>query len=327
MYLSFKTSSTSSIDMANINKSILSFFNKIYPLTYIYSEAISGKYLYLLYFILISVGIYELYKYFTVLYFDKLNSDLKAVTIINKYDQKRNKKKSIFGALLNKESKKFFSSSIYLLNTGIGPIFLTCVTILLVVSGPKEVGTMLQIPHMDKMISKYLPILFSLFASLSSTTYPSISLEGKTLWLLKSFPVKTKMIMLAKLTLNYLTTIPFIIINAIILALYLHLSIVSTLILIFTPVMYALFVAAFGLYLNIKMPDFDWTNEVKVIKQSLPAFITILVGMVLSVVPLSIDTKLSPNIYSFIIGIGMLLLNTIIYLLLFTDGKKKFELL
>src|SRR5574344_212416 len=113
MYVSYKNNSLTSEALANINKSLINFFNKIYPLSKLYLNLLDGNILSLLLFILISLALFEGFKYLTVLFFDQINSRLIGETINNKYNQKKNKVRSIRLSLLRKELKKYFSSTLY----------------------------------------------------------------------------------------------------------------------------------------------------------------------------------------------------------------------
>lgn len=327
MYLSYASNSLTSEDIASISTNILSFFNKIYPLAILYNNLLLGKVLSLILFLAINILFYEGFKYFVVLLFDKINSNLKSVSIVNKYNEKKNKIHTGLYSLFKKEIKRYFSSSIYVLNTGVGAILLTIATIALVIMGPSKLGSMLEIEDLSKMIGSILPIMLSVFCALTCTTYPSISLEGKNLWILKSLPIKTSNIFIAKILVNLVISVPMVIINGIILTLYLHLSLTTFLLVLFIPVMYAIFIAGFGLFVNVLMPDFEWTSEVKVIKQSYASLITIFIGLIMAIVPMTIDVSMNSNLYSLLIGILILIINVILYCLLFTKGKKKFEVL
>jgi ABC-2 type transport system permease protein len=327
MYVSYSTNTLNSKALAQISQSILNFFNHVYPLTNIYHKALNGQILYLIIYIIISLGIYELYKYLTVIFFDKINSNLKSITIINKYDNKKNKINVPLISLFKKEFSHYLSSTIYFLNTGVGMILLTIATISLIISGPKNLGSLLNIPNLSNIINKSLPLIIALFSALSCTTYPSISLEGKNFWILKTLPIKTNTILKSKLLLNYIITIPLIIINTSILAIYLHLSLINYLFSLIIPILYALFIAGYGLFINILMPDFEWSNEVKVIKQSTSSLVSIFTGLILVMVPLTINYSISNNKFMILLISIILLLNILIYYLLFTIGKKKYELL
>ena len=48
------------------------------------------------------------------------------------------------------------------------------------------------------------------------------------------------------------------------------------------PLAFNLFTAVWGMYVNIKMPNFSWENEAAVVKQGMPAFLGIFTAMLLA---------------------------------------------
>ena len=91
-------------------------------------------------------------------------------------------------ALLKKEWKRFTGSAVYLLNTGIGILFLPVLTALLAVkySDIKSAMEPMGVAHLLPLLCFALP---AMVASMDNTAAPSISLEGNTLWRLKSLPI------------------------------------------------------------------------------------------------------------------------------------------
>lgn len=53
-----------------------------------------------------------------------------------------------------------------------------------------------------------------------------------------------------------------------------------------TPLAYALFTSLWGMFINLKMPDYTWTSETALIKQSMPAMAGIFGGMAAGIIPL-----------------------------------------
>lgn len=311
--------------IANIGNSIMEKFNSYYPLTKVYLGLVEGKWLSFALFILISIVIYQIFKYFVVMFFDKLNSNLKAVTVINKYNSSMIKINGGFNSLYKKELKKYFSSPIYVLNTGIGSIMLILVVVGYSIFGGAKIETLLEMPGLSSAIALYGPIVFGAFCGLSCTTHSSISLEGKNFWILKTLPISIKEVFLSKILVNLTIILPTIFICAIFLTFKLHLSIVTFLLLLFTPFMYSLVVSMFGLILNLMFPDFNWTNEVKVIKQSIPSFVSVMVGLIVAIIPITIKDHYNPTVYSFVIGLIVLVINVGLYFILKTYGEKRFK--
>lgn len=322
---SYKINTVSSMDMANIGKSITDIFARIYPITDLYIGIIDLNILYYLLFVGASLISYQGYKYIVVIFFDKINSNLKSVTIKNKVNYNKIKIYSSIFALIKKEVKKYLSSSLYILNSSIGALMCIMMLVSLIFMGTEKLGALLSIPNFGDIVTKYAPLALSAFAIFTCTTNASISLEGNKLWILKSLPVNTPKIFLAKIILNLIILVPTILIGAVVLSIYFKLSIISFLLLLFTPLMFSIFISQFGLLTNLIFPDFTWKNEVKVIKQSAPVFITTFGGILLIAIPIYFYKYFSPVIYSLGIGIIMLIINIVLYNLLNNYGVRKFK--
>ena len=126
------------------------------------------------------------------------------------------------------------------------------------------------------------PYLFALCVSMSSLTSASISLEGKTIGLLKSLPVPARTLLSCKLRVHEIVCFPVIVICSIAMALLSKMTVVDTVILAAIPLIYSYNAGVMGLLLNLKKYNFDWTNEVMVAKNSMPVAVTTFVGIFLS---------------------------------------------
>ena len=169
------------------------------------------------------------------------------------------------------------------LGTVIAPIFAIVVVV-------KKSAILSVIPAIKPLfdIEGVLPVLvaalLALILSMNSITTPSISLEGKNLWVLKSLPVSPADVFKAKINLHLILTLPFIVISAAAIGVTLSLKaedILSVCILLYVL---TVFEAALGLIINIKRPNFNWTNETTPIKQSLNALIYMLVAWIVPII-------------------------------------------
>lgn len=104
-------------------------------------------------------------------------------------------------------------------------------------------------------------------ASMNFMTAPSVSLEGKNLWLLHSLPVEPWKIFRAKIGMQLLLTGLPLLLCIICAAVVYPPNPMQLLMLLLFAGSYALLMALFGLFLGIKMPILTWTNEIVPIKQ------------------------------------------------------------
>jgi ABC-2 type transport system permease protein len=211
------------------------------------------------------------------------------------------------------------------MNTMIGSIMLIISIIIYIFIGKDKLDIMLGIKGFSQAISDYTPIVLGCFMLLTCTTHPSISLEGKHAWIMKTIPVSPIKIFLSKIMVNLTISIPFLIVSAILLKIYLKLSINTFILMLVIPTLYSTFISMFGVIINMCFVNFEWKNEITIIKQSLPAFISILFPMLLAVLPFVIEHNLSISQLNILIIIIAILLNIICFIILNTISTKQFQ--
>ena len=233
------------------------------------------------------------------------------------------KQNGILLTLYKKEIKKYFSSVNYVLNTAIGSILLTLSVISLVIFVKGKIDAILGIEGLSEMFIKYGPIIFGCFCLLSCTTHPSISLEGKNVWILKSSPIKPIEIFISKIMVNLTILIPTILINMTILSIYLKTSFKTYILSLIIPILCSIFTSIMGIILNCFFINYEYKNEIQIIKQSAPAFISIFIGFVSFLLPFNIDIDLSKHLNELIIG--LLVADIIIYIFMKHVSSKQFK--
>ncbi len=216
------------------------------------------------------------------------------ITTTKKADKKAEVKKLNFkssgmkSALLHKELKKFTSSSVYMLNCGIGAIIIVvCAVVLLIKTGSiRELLSVLSVamPGMETLIPVFASAVISLMMSTNQITAPSVSLEGKNLWILQSMPVNPKDVLSAKQKLHIIINMPVAVIGSAVFAFVIKADFTTAVYMIVFSAVYVLFTASFGLFLNLKMPNVSWTNETVPIKQGAPVAIGLFGSWGLSIV-------------------------------------------
>ena len=246
----------------------------------------------------------------------------------NKTTLKFSKPKPAFNLFLKKELTNYFSSPAYMINTAIGPVMMIVFSILI---ASLNLG-----PALSELSTKNSPselilglsaLVLSFLTCTSTITAASISLEGKNLWLIKSSPVRENTILFSKLFMHNIVVQPIVILSSIFLSIFNHLSFLQAIFLILIPFIMTLNISIIGLFINLKFPVLDYTDEAKVVKQSLSVTLTMLLGLVLSLLPLLlfILTNLSILTICFISLSLYLVLFVIFSLLLFTKGVKLFR--
>lgn len=188
------------------------------------------------------------------------------------YKEKAMKPKSISGALLEKEFRRFTSSPVYMLNCGLGILLLPIVGVALLWKG----GTIISVLNgvfgaKASCTPLILCAVVCLLASMNDMAACSVSLEGKTLWLVQSLPVTPWQILDAKLRLQLLLTFVPALFCFVCLPFIYPYSPLELLITAFVLLVSVLLFALFDLALGLKTANLSWTNEMTPIKQSASA--------------------------------------------------------
>jgi ABC-2 type transport system permease protein len=316
------TMSDSGQELVDMSKALTGQVNSMYPLATMYTEAVVhtdiGAFAL---FLAISILAFLLYTLIVQKIFKKMNTAI--MTGRNRVNYKMGELKiaSPLKALYVKELKRYFSSPLYVLNTGIGIVFLTFGAIAIIFV---DLDKLLGDPQAAASLMKSGPMFVSFCVIMSCTTMASISLEGKNLWIIKSIPVAPKTIYLAKVAVN-LTVIAPAILDAIIIGMILKIGFLQTLFMVLVAIACAFFTSFFGLIMNLLLPNFNWTTEALVIKQSAASMIAIFTGigvvgiqfLFLLILPSATIAYLS---YCLLIAI----IDIVLYRILMTYGKRRF---
>ena len=186
------------------------------------------------------------------------------------YKEKAVKRQGADRALLRREISRFLSSPSYMLNCALGSLFLIAVGIFSLIRGAWLVDILTQ---SNESLVEYAPALSCLgvcvLSSMNIITAPSISLEGKSLWIARSLPVSSWQILKAKLGLHLLFTCVPALICSICFCIALGIDAVASAAVIIIPQIYTLLCAVSGLRVNLRMPNLNWSNESVAVKQSL----------------------------------------------------------
>ena len=108
----------------------------------------------------------------------------------------------------------------------------------------------------------------ALGAGTNCLTAPSVSLEGESLWRIRSLPVSPWQTLRAKLELHLAVTLPPALLCAGVLLAVVRAALPMVLLGLLAVALFVVLSAAGGLVLGVLMPSFHWTSETAVIKQS-----------------------------------------------------------
>lgn len=312
-------------ELVNMSKQLTKQINSMYALASLYTDAvIEGNIIALGFFVIISLAAFVIYSYIIGKLFKKINTLIMSRRARSNYKLGELKALSPLKALYWKELKRYFASPIYVLNTGLGVVILTLGALAAIFVDPQKLlGT--GTSELPVQIMDMVPIMVSFCIVMSSTTMASISLEGKSLWILKSLPITAKTIFGSKLLVN-LTILAPVLFDVLLLVVILEMGFLKGLIVVAVAVLCSLFTALFGLLINLRLPNFNWTSETMVVKQSAASMVVIFTGMAVVGAQFPLILLLPSFEVAYLIYIGALaLLILVLYQVLITYGVKRFK--
>ena len=200
------------------------------------------------------------------------------------YRERAAKRQSADAALFRKELARFTASPNYMLNSGLGILLLPISGILLLWKGGTVVSLLNEVFTSQSGCAEVLLCTgVCAIASMNDMATPSVSLEGKSLWLAQSLPVKPWQVLRAKLKVQLaLTALPALVPLA---CMAFILPVTAALPLVFAEALaYIAFSACLGLALGVARANLTWTSELMPIKQSLAVTIALFGGWLYAIV-------------------------------------------
>ena len=189
------------------------------------------------------------------------------------------KARSARQALLRREIGRFTANPNYMLNCGLGILaFVAGAVALLWKAEFVRTGLSRVFGSMPGAAAVLTAAAVCLFNSMDIITAPSVSLEGKNIWIVQSLPVSSRQTVFAKLRAQLAVTLPPLALFSVCAAVALRLSVAEGTLVLLLGVLSDLFIGAAGLWLNLLRPNLSWTNEIVPIKQSLNVVFTMLLG-------------------------------------------------
>ena len=197
-------------------------------------------------------------------------------------------KKSVRTALLHREYKHFTSVPTWMLNGGFGLLLLPIGAVaLLIKSGnlrevlPKVVA---EVPELFAMLPVIFTAALCLILSINAILAVSVSIEGKTLWQLQSLPLDPWEILRAKENMSVQLTVLPALFFILVLGTVLQFRWWETALICVAVWFYIWAFSDFELFLNLKNPNFSWTNAASLTKQSMPVVISMFGGWAFCIV-------------------------------------------
>ena len=185
-----------------------------------------------------------------------------------RFEHRAVRAQSVQRALRRKELRRFAASPNYMLNCGLGIVMLPAAGIALLIKG-RALAQLLD--DAFGAGADIVPVLLSaalcLLASMNDMAAPSVSLEGRQLWLAQSLPVTPWQVLRAKLDTQLLLTGVPMLFCALCAVITLPGGAAEMALAVVVALLYTLLSALAALTLGLRLPNLTWTNEITPIKQ------------------------------------------------------------
>lgn len=337
MFFSFSFGTTTSSMQAadfSVNDMRQSIVGAVPPLGWAASAAF-GNPLSLLLIAAVTVIPFLLANWVFSLFYKNILTRLSSHRLRNDYKIRKLSATGSFPALLKKEFGRFFSTPALVLNGGVGILLLVIASIAALFYKGTIRDTLLAISlssasPVEAMLPPLLLFIMATSTAMTFVSCSSISLEGKTLWLLKTAPLSTVTIFTAKIMVNFMLGFAASVVVIPLLGYVFRLSVLEMVLIFINTSLFNLLTSSVGLLVNLWFPKMDADNDTVVIKQSASIIVTMLLNTVLMLlfIGLFLLTKgMGFLIFSAMAAAVALLLLTLVMLLLNTSGRKAFTAL
>ena len=269
-----------------------------------------------------------------VIYMCMSKSFIKTATASAALTKSKNKKiktdlKTSDIALLAKEFGKFTSSSSYMLNCGLGILMLPLAGAGTVIKG----GWIMELLTSVYDETGFMMILFAagvcMLSSMNDMAAASVSLEGRSLWIMQMLPVDTHKILMAKAAVQMILSGAASLICSLCIIVVVKPGVYEAAIFLLLVLIYTAASSFFGLVLNLKRPNLTWTSETAPVKQSMAVTVALFGGWLYTVITAGgfflLRKYISADVYMTIITAVTAGLCIAMYCWLKSRGAKIFE--
>ncbi|NLK38889.1 MAG: hypothetical protein GX303_01395, partial [Clostridiales bacterium] len=304
--------------------------NRMYPPAALFVAATSkGNLLAFFAFFLLSVAPFALFALIVTKVFRTFRTYLTTTATRSKFDinqgyAKQTRTKSALHTLYLKEARRYFASPIYVVNTIVGVVMVFLLSVVLLFGGNAMLDELFKIPEVSQKIGAIVPLLIASIVGMTNPAAISLSMEGKAFPLLKSLPVSAMTVFSAKILFTLTLTVPTVLINAPLVIFALKLDLFKSIMTFLIPLLFCFLTALFGICVNLLFPNFKWTSEVSVVKQSMASIFGVLVPMTVGFAG-AIGIGFIKTEIADIVLIAIAILFTLLSLLLHTFPRKRGE--
>ncbi len=247
------------------------------------------------------------------------------------YRMGKSRLSSALGALTKKELRKFSSSATYMMNGGVGLVFVLVAAVAAAFNADSlkyYSEYIFPFYKSEETLSSIFPAAITVLLSTVLISAASLSLEGRSLSVLKSLPVEDKTVLLSKLLPSVIICAPPTLVSSIIIAFAVGSPIAYLPFVLLTPLAAVVAFSSLGLIFNVLFPNFDYQSEAQPIKQSVAVTLTMFSQLLFSLISCGIAVVLlyfvGPIVSSLCVLGFYICLAAVFLLVLFIPMKKRY---
>ena len=249
-----------------------------------------------------------------------------------KYEAKEQKVSSRSSALLGKEAARFFSSSTCIVNNGLGVVMIVVGAVAVLIYGDRLRQFMNMLTMPTDLAVCLGTVAAAMMAGIVVPTSSSVSLEGKSIWIIQSMPVDPAQVLLSKLKLSLIMFLPPVVFFMLALVLVFGAAAAVAVPALLLSVAIVVVMAEIGLIANVNHPLLNWTSETQAVKNSVSIIISMIIDMVIvftvgigGYIMLSHDMSVETTLTVF--AVVMLVAARVLYGVIIGKSARKFAFL
>lgn len=303
----------------------------VWPI-YAMGSGCAGNFVHMLAFIAIAGGLFALLCWVLSATFLRLATLTQRSGKRKKLELNNLRTRSALSAIIRKELRKFVSSPVYLTNMGLGILLIAILPILALVFRDKLTQALAMLPFLEAYKPLLICAVLSFMISTMNISTPSVSLEGKNLWILRSLPLPSFTVLNGKLLTHIVLTMPVCAVCGLLLSLILGCSIPQILLCTIAPSLLCLANGLLGMLTGLKWARLDYINDAYPCKQSASVAVSMFATMGFPLIMgicyvYLLAAHMGPELFLTLICGLLLLLSGWMYRALRTWGVAKFETL
>ena len=267
MFLSFNAG-TMFTDMADIAGSLQNRVYGLYPPARLFVAALRGDVISCLLFAAISLALTVLLCLAAVKGFVFFYGAINATAASKAFRMGRQKRSGILMTLCKKELRQKYNTPAWILNTDMGTLMAIILTAVLAVGGKGAVQEVLEeVFGRGDEAGLLFGLVIATVQCMNLSATASVSMEGKSLWLIKSLPVKADTWLRSKILVSMLPPAAGGLVCGLILTIGWKLPAWNALMILGFCLLFSWAFSVVELALGLHFSRFDWDNPTEVIKQ------------------------------------------------------------